>query len=47
MYSIIYEKDTRKIVKVIDREKVISYSYTPNCAEMIVENPPPKDQEKV
>ena len=42
MYSIIYLKDTRMIIRIIDRRKAISYSYTPDCAEMIVDQLPPK-----
>ena len=47
MYSIIYLKDTRTIIRIIDRRKSISYSYTPDCAEMIVDQLPPKGQETV
>ena len=47
MYSIIYHKDTRRIIRIIDRTKVISYSYTPDCAEMIVDQLPPKGQRTV
>ena len=47
MYSIIYLKDTRRIIRIIDRRKAISYSYSPDCAEMIVDQLPTKGQETV
>lgn len=47
MYSIIYLKATRTIIRIIDRRKAISYSYTPDCAEMIVDQLPPKGQKTV
>ena len=47
MYTIIYNKFTRRIIRIIDRTKVISYSYSPDCAEMIVDQLPPKDQTEV
>ena len=42
MYSIIYHKDTRRIIRIIDRTKCVSYGYSPNCAELIVDQLPPK-----
>ena len=47
MYTIIYNKFTRRIIRIIDRTKAVSYSYSPNCAEMIVDQLPPKEQETV
>lgn len=42
MYTIIYDKETRRIIRIIDRTKCIAYGYSPNCAELIVDQLPPK-----
>ena len=42
MYAIIYIKESGLIVLVIDRTKALCYGYTPDCAEMIVNEPPQK-----
>lgn len=47
MYTIIYHKNTRRIIRIIDRTKVIAYGYSPDCAEMIVDQLPPKGQTTV
>lgn len=44
MYIVIYNKITRKIVRVIEKtDKLVSYGYSDNCAEMIVDTKPEGD----
>ena len=41
MYIVIYNKVTKKIVRVIEHtDKIVSYGYSDNCAEKIVETKP-------
>ena len=44
MYIVIYDKITKKIVRIIERtDKMVSYGYSDNCSEMIVEEKPEGD----
>lgn len=44
MYIVIYNKITKKIVRVIEKtNKLVSYGYSDNCTEMIVEEKPEGD----
>ena len=44
MYIVIYNKITKKIVRVIEKtDKMVSYGYSDNCAEMIVDTKPEGD----
>lgn len=41
MYIVIYEKTTKRIVRVIEQtDKLVSYGYSDNCAEMLVSEKP-------
>lgn len=41
MYIVIYNKITKKILRVIEKtDKMVSYGYSDNCAEMIVDEKP-------
>lgn len=44
MYIIIYDKITRKIVRIIEKtDKVVGYGYSDNCSEMILDQKPEGD----
>ena len=44
MYIVIYNKITKKIVRVIEKtDKMVSYGYSDNCAERIVDTKPEGD----
>lgn len=41
MYIVIYDKISKRIVRVIEQtDKIVSYGYSDNCAEKIVEEKP-------
>lgn len=41
MYIVIYDKITKKIVRVIEQtDKLVSYGYSDNCAEKRMEEKP-------
>ena len=44
MYIVIYDKITKKILRVIEKtDNVVSYGYSDNCAEIIVDEKPEGD----
>lgn len=44
MYIVIYNKITKKIVRVFEQtDKLVSYGYSDNCAEKIVDTKPEGD----
>lgn len=44
MYIVIYDKITKKIIRVIEQtDKLVSYGYSDNCTEMIVDTKPEGD----
>lgn len=44
MYIVIYNKITRKIVRIIEKtDKMVSYGYSDNCSEKILEEKPEGD----
>lgn len=44
MYIVIYNKITKKIVRVIEKtDKVVSYGYSDDCSEKIVNTKPEGD----
>lgn len=41
MYIVIYDKVTKKILRIIEKtDKVVSYGYSDNCAEVILQEKP-------
>ena len=45
MYIVIYDKITKKIVRIIEKtDKIVSYGYSDNCAEVILQEKPEGDR---
>ena len=45
MYIVIYDKITKKIVRVIEQtNKLVAYVYSDNCAEVILQEKPEGDR---
>ena len=44
MYIVIYNKITKEIIRVIEQtDKMVSYGYSDNCAEVILQEKPEGD----
>lgn len=48
MYIVIYDKITKKIVRIIEQtDKMVSYGYSDNCAEVRLPERPEDDRIEV